>query len=193
MTPAWTISWWENSDPDTGGDWETMVACGAGPDGWEVFEFGRESFYRYAFGFNIGGGYIWSPDDAFLYPRGMWHHHAVAYDNVTKRAAWYIDGAKYTDFTSVNFEGFDDYFYVGDVISADYPQPFSGLIDDLRLYNYPIDAIKAAMLYYNETNDPVCLEEPEFDLTGDCRVNVEDLSVFILDWMKCNIYPTCIN
>lgn len=76
--------------------------------------------------------------------------------------------------------------------------PYVGLLDDVRLWSYPLDLLAVAHLYTDLTpGDEVCLENPVFDVSGpqglpDCRVSVYDLAVFAAQWLDCNIVPTCI-
>ena len=40
-------------------------------------------------------------------------------------------------------------------------------------------------------------DNPTWDLTGpdgvpDCKVDLLDLSGFVLDWLECNLYPECV-
>ncbi|MBN1124285.1 MAG: hypothetical protein JXA82_04700 [Sedimentisphaerales bacterium] len=190
---AWTLSWWENSDPDAGGvgTWETMIGCGAGPDGWEIFEFGRLDGRRYAFGFNIGGSYQYTPDDD-RYPRDHWHYHVVSFDPTTNTASWYIDGLKYTDNTGVNFTVFDEDFYIGNVRGGS--QPYTGWIDDLKLYNYPLDPFEIAEAYTAEIDTILCVSPIAGDVTGpegipDCTVNMLDFVLFASQWLDHGYLP----
>ncbi len=189
-TKSWTISWWDNGDPDhVGGSWETILGNGAGPDGWEIFEFDRNPSYRYAFGFNIGGGYAWSPDDS-SYPRGQWHLNTVTYDPATKDAIWYIDGRAYHTFAGVNFSAFDTEFYVGDVRGRS--QPFAGSVDDLRLYDYPLTPKQVANLYITVMGGSICVQRPAMDFNNDCVVDVNDLAELVDNWLACGWYPSSV-
>jgi hypothetical protein len=91
----WTISFWDYSDPLIGGGWETILGNGAGPDGWEIFEFGRYNFNRYIFG--IDNTYKATPNDS-SYLRGGWQCHTITYDSAAKIVTWYINGTKRTDY-----------------------------------------------------------------------------------------------
>ena len=196
---AWTISWWEKSDPTkTGGDWETMVACGADV-GYEIFDFARYLTVRYAFGFEtdgrqrtISGDYIFTPWEASLYPRGQWHYHVVTNEPSTRTATIYINGVKFDEYLGYDFTGFDDVLYLGNLRSVDSSksQPYAGLIDDLKLYNYPLDAMTIAFNYASVTGNEFCVGEPEGDTTGDCEVDTDDLLEILDYWLQCNLYPS---
>jgi len=182
---AWTLAWWDNSNPTSdGGDWETMIGCGEGPTGWEIFEFGRQNGTWYAFGFNIGGDYIWSDE----YPRGEWNHHVVSYDPLTLVADWYINGVKIREFTGVNFTAFEPVLYMGNVVEMS--QPYVGLIDDLLLFNYTLNATDVAVIYHDIVG-PYCAVRPALDFDGDCEVTINDMVIFAADWLQCGRYPQC--
>jgi hypothetical protein len=182
---SYTLCWWENAaEEGTTVEWESMIASGASA-GYEVCEFDRYMNYQYAMGFNWDT-YGYSDE----YPRGVWYMHAVTYDSSEGKAVWYLNGSPEMDFY-VSFEGFDSLIYIGN--SRDMGQAFNGLIDDLKFYSYPLTAYEVATMYYEVTGESVCAGNPEYDLTDDCKVNIDDLAVFLSDWMDCNLYPTCIN
>lgn len=192
---AWTLSWWERSDDTkTGGVWETMIACGAGV-GWEVFDFTRNETIAYAFGFEtngqqrwISGDYIFTPWDPYLYPRGEWHYMVVANDPATQDASWYINGVKFTEYRAYDFKSFDEVLYLGNIRDMD--QPYAGLIDDLKLYNYTLDAMTIALDYASVTGTEFCVENPVGDTNGDCVVDISDLLEIVESWLQCNLYPS---
>lgn len=186
---AWTLSWWENSDAASGGGWETMIGCGADADGWGIFEFGRHNGSGYAFGILNNYQYA-DPDDT--YPRDQWHFHVFTYDASTKTGAWYIDGVKLRGYNALNFTAFDVELSIGNVKGLS--QPFMGLIDDLKLYNYAVDPFVLADEYTAVTGETVCVEYPDTDVTGpdgvpDCKVDLNDLAEIISQWLTHGYYP----
>lgn len=71
---------------------------------------------------------------------------------------------------------------------------YSGLIDDVRIYNYALTEYEVADLYATTSGEKVCFEYPQFDLTGpegepDCVVDMLDFAAFALEWMECNLLP----
>lgn len=70
-----------------------------------------------------------------------------------------------------------------------YERFLNGMIDDVRIYNYPLDDIDIAILNYEVTGIPVCVTRPEFDLNGDCRATLEDFAILAANWMECNRVP----
>ncbi|HML74054.1 MAG TPA: LamG domain-containing protein [Anaerohalosphaeraceae bacterium] len=130
----WTISFWDYSDPLIGGGWETILGNGAGPDGWEIFEFGRYNFNRYIFG--IDNTYIATPNDS-SYLRGGWQCHTITYDSAAKIVTWYINGTKRTDYPGKTISLYEK-LSVGNVSGGS--QPFTGRVDDFKVYSRPLSA-----------------------------------------------------
>lgn len=77
--------------------------------------------------------------------------------------------------------------------------PFIGLVDDVRIYSYPLSASQVYYLYSELVpGAPTeCVEFDEFDVTGpdgvpDCIVNLYDFAVFAEAWQECFIVPDCL-
>jgi hypothetical protein len=67
-----------------------------------------------------------------------------------------------------------------------------GLIDDVRIYNYPVSHLDIARMYTDTIPDSTaCLGNPEFDLNEDCVVNILDFEILASNWANCNIVPDC--
>jgi hypothetical protein len=60
---------------------------------------------------------------------------------------------------------------------------YRGWIDDLQLYNYGFSAVQAAQLYVDAVGGSICLGGPDYDLSGDCEVNLEDLAALAVGWL----------
>lgn len=72
---------------------------------------------------------------------------------------------------------------------------FAGLIDDVRIYNYAIDAISAALLYTDfSPGETVCLDNVglEYDFSGNCKIDLADFAYIAAEWMNCRKIPTCL-
>jgi hypothetical protein len=184
-SPSWTLSWWAKASPQATGTWESMLASGD-TIGWDVFEFDR-----------WGDGYALGLLNSFWgttlgYDRGQWYSHVVTYDDVTKTVTWYLNNTEVLwEVTNYDLSVFDSEIYIGAANNTSQPQPYRGLMDDLRLYNYPMDATDIATLY-SDVVGPFCVVRPAMDLSGDCEVTIDDLSLFVYDWLQCGRYPECI-
>lgn len=65
---------------------------------------------------------------------------------------------------------------------------YAGMIDDMRIYNYGLTADDVADLYADVVGD-YCRSKPAYDLTGDCRVNLDDFLYLAGYWLDCGFYP----
>lgn len=66
---------------------------------------------------------------------------------------------------------------------------FDGLIDDLRIYNYPIESLKVAQLFTDVQGGEVCYDKPAYDFNDDCITSLADFAVLAVEWMECNLVP----
>ncbi|MBI9016913.1 MAG: immunoglobulin domain-containing protein [Phycisphaerae bacterium] len=55
--------------------------------------------------------------------------------------------------------------------------------DEVRIYNYALDYVTIAQEYANVTDTTVCTGPVEFDINGDCIVNLGDFAIFVSEWM----------
>lgn len=72
---------------------------------------------------------------------------------------------------------------------------FQGLMDDVRIYNYPLSAEDIAQQYLDATpeEDYVCLPGSNpltYDVNKDCRVNLADIAELAQNWLGCERIPT---
>jgi len=57
-------------------------------------------------------------------------------------------------------------------------KPVTGHFDELRLYNYGLDAAQVEYLYTGELCVP-----PAYDTNDDCKVDLDDLEAIANDWL----------
>ncbi len=180
---SWTLSLWEKASA-TEGEWQSFIASGADA-GYENLELNRHGADQYAHG--VHGSYSYPVGNA---PREEWQHVVVSFNGETKSWRWYLNGVDVSGGAGVSYNGFDTVFYVGDVRGGG--QKYTGAVDDIRFFNYALNAYEAAALYTEvATDEVICVEAVAFDLNQDCKVDVEDLSLLISSWMNCNIVPDC--
>ncbi|MEN6309236.1 MAG: LamG-like jellyroll fold domain-containing protein [Anaerohalosphaeraceae bacterium] len=187
--PNWTLAWWDKATDTTGRQWESMIASGP-TTGYELLEVDRYNSLDYTGGFNTAPGTWLSPGQ---YPRQLWFHHVLSYNGATGVCTWYINGQSVGTMTGLRlFADYDEALYIGNCKNGS--QPFGGSIDDLRLYNYPLDAWGAADLYVTVTGESICVERPMMDISGplgepDCRVDLYDITKFAESWLDCGRSP----
>ena len=161
------------------------------------FDIGQ-SFLRGEGGANLNITY-----SASLVNDGQWHLLTTTYDSGTAPnfMTLYIDGEEYntvTQGTMVHLEWLFPTIIGGFTNRADGPADlYTGDLDDMRIYNYPLDSFEVAQLFVDfvPDADPICANRPEFDFTGpdgipDCKVNLYDFAEIAADWLVCNIIPT---
>lgn len=67
---------------------------------------------------------------------------------------------------------------------------YQGLMDDIRIYNYPLDADTLATMY-SDVAGRYCRVRPELDLSGNCIVDISDFAILALSWLDCGYWPDC--
>jgi hypothetical protein len=67
---------------------------------------------------------------------------------------------------------------------------YHGLMDDLRIYNYALDADTLATMY-SETAGRYCRFKPELDLNDNCIVDIGDFAILAQSWLECGFWPDC--
>ncbi len=79
--------------------------------------------------------------------------------------------------------------YIGD-LQGDMAYLFNGVMDDIQIKNYAMDAYEVAQSYVDVITDAViCVELPANDFNEDCKVDLADYALFALDWLECGKAP----
>ncbi|MCK4999533.1 MAG: hypothetical protein KAS23_08355 [Anaerohalosphaera sp.] len=167
--------------------------------------------YNTAIRFDIGYSMVRSQDDiklqanysSSLVTDGQWHLVTTTYDSGTAPNAMtvYIDGEEVSTVTQssemVHIEWQYPVFIGGFNNRGTGPADnYTGDLDDMRIYNYPLDSFEVAQLYIDfvPDADPICANRPEFDFTGpegvpDCKVNLYDFAEIAKEWLVCGVIP----
>ncbi|MBN1796633.1 MAG: LamG domain-containing protein, partial [Sedimentisphaerales bacterium] len=129
---------------------------------------------------------------------GAWHMVTAVYDVGNGRARVYVDGLLSGDDTDINPAGAAkslDRFAIGceDANDGSYVGgSFDGKIDDVRIFTYPRTSTEIAAMYVEHVTDAkICIDsiDPENDLSGNCKVGLEDFAILAEGWLDCNLYP----
>lgn len=207
-----TVSAWIKSETIA---WDAIIGkhfrpANGDPVGWVVGLNGSKYDSQYG---EYGAAYftVRPYDDLFgndydgLINDGQWYLVTVVMDAVTETNRIYINGTQKNE--SAVYE-------IGSIAINDEPLVFgaedqkgqnsyTGAIDDVRLWNYPLSTAEIAGLYveFIEGED-ICVNEYEdwleLDFVGEhgepsfCKIDIEDLADFITAWMECNVVPTCL-
>ena len=78
--------------------------------------------------------------------------------------------------------------------------PFNAVMDEVKMWSYPLDKASIGHEYINLMGGTICLSQEGllYDVTGpagepDCIVNLYDLAEIIsANWLNCQEIPTCI-
>ncbi len=192
---SFTISFWVKTTDigGTGGWWEgTGLIDGEMPN--SVNDFGTV-IRGNKFGFGIG-----NPDTTISsisdINDGKWHHCAAARDNTSGKMSIYIDGQLENETSGpTGKRDSTQTLSIGKINNA--ANYFTGQIDELKIFNYPLNEFEIANEYSTITSKTVCIQslkpESRFDLNNDCTVDVLDLSLLVGNWLACGQYPTCFD
>ena len=120
---------------------------------------------------------------------GDWTYIAVVCDGTNTTGYMNMVGDGKISATSARIEF--GQFQIGTNRNTD--KPFTGLIDDVKVWNYPLSFEELSAEYNAVAGGYGCMTRPEMDLNNDCTVNVLDFAEFAGDWLHCERYPeeTC--
>ncbi|MBI9018458.1 MAG: hypothetical protein JEZ07_14490 [Phycisphaerae bacterium] len=184
-TNSFSISFWTNATATSTQSWETIMGVGT-ETGYETLGLKIQDQMNWEVRVsNRSGNY------PMLASEDIWSYNVVSCDGLTGQWVWYVDGDATGNATGVNFTGFDSDIMLGNIIDGS--QPFTGQLDDIKLYNYARTATEVAQAYYDVTGDATCIIYSPMDFNEDCVVDIIDLSTFLSQWLDCNTYPTCLD
>jgi hypothetical protein len=122
-----------------------------------------------------------------------WHLITCTWDTESGEAAIYLDGVSTGLATSGQPSEFAAWQYpmlIGarqNRLTVD--DFYVGLMDDYRVYNYPLDGYEVAELYTSLAGGKICVEYPVGDLNQDCVVDQADLEILRSAWLDCGWVP----
>ncbi len=121
-------------------------------------------------------------------PSAKWVHVAVTYNGQTSKL--FINGVQRVTSTGFSFGPRTDAFICigGGELRADgsYGNRFMGSIDEVRIYNYGMTNMEIAQLFAADGGISACSGNPQYDFNGNCTVDLEDLTLFLSQWLGCN-------
>jgi hypothetical protein len=183
-TPSLSISFWVQPESNAGNDY--IIGCGD-PSGAENF-FARMTNITTGYDVAFNGG---ATRFAYLTYPVAWNHEVFTYDQTTLTATWYINDVLVGTISGLTLtQPVDSRIYVGNRKNGQ--RRYTGKIDELKLYNYPLNAFEVQKIYSQDTGTPLCLNSVPNDLNGDCRVDLADFALLAANWLKCNLVPESI-
>ncbi len=121
---------------------------------------------------------------------GAWHQVAVTFDGTAREL--FVDGESVGgDEPGTNNVPNLDNFAIGRTCTfCGGGEFFVGDIDEVRIYDYGLTNLDIAKVYVEENPAGTpCVQVPAFDLTGDCRVDLDDLLIVVNGWLDCGLIP----
>jgi hypothetical protein len=187
---SFTIKLWVKTTATggTGGWWNGRgLVDGEMPGG--VNDFGTVVLGS-KFGFGVG-----VPDTTIASTTNInnneWHFCVATRDHLTGQMRVYVDGLQEALATGgTGRKGASTALRIGSIQTGG--NFLAGQIDDVKLYNYVVDALSIATEYTGLTGKSVCFARPAYDYTGDCRVTMDDFALFAAQWLDCAVVPDCL-
>ncbi len=136
-------------------------------------------------------GEAWSP----AVESATWHLFVGRYDTQAQTLTVFVDGVLAG--TVKNASASVAATAAPLIIGAETPDggaSYGGLVDELKIYSYPVDAYEIAHMYTDVmTDQTVCVDQVglQYDYNGDCRITLPDFAMFAATWANCNIVPDC--
>ncbi len=123
---------------------------------------------------------------------GQWHNVVAAYDAVGGVMRLYVDG-RLNNASAVDMRRAETNaqpLVFGAETETGLIATYVGLLDDVQIWNYALDAYEAAAVYTAiRTDESICVEIDPMDFDGNCRVDLADFAVFAAAWLDCNWVP----
>jgi hypothetical protein len=209
-----TVSTWVNCSLD--GTWDGVVGKQANGDDWwrSGWVTGVNGDSSDILGASVVVRRVWgnmfgNPDDGDIHDN-EWHLvNLVIEPDYSDRSCIlhiYVDGVLRN--TNNNSSSMDTMWLSPDavVIGAENETGrgnFHGKVDDVRIYNYALDAMDIALLYTDlNPGVDVCINQDDawryFDVVGEpgesswCKVDIEDFAELAAGWSSCSLFPTCL-
>jgi hypothetical protein len=181
--PTWA-SFISNKNWDSGGNVGWGLFDDSGDMNWNIADTGSRADVRFPTIYY----------DPQVDPNGLWHLITATNDS-DGLASVYVDGVLAASADISSLPGTKDSglpITVGKDGNGNYP--YTGLIDDVRIYNYVLDPVAVAVEYNRVTDESVCIEYPSMDITGpedvpDCEVTILDLAELADRFLDCNLFP----
>ena len=124
----------------------------------------------------------------------MWHLVTATYDASTGVGKICVDGVVINQSEPATYLIETDEFPLifGAETTDGTISPYLGLLDDVRIWNWPIDKYAIADMYLEfRPGEALCVDALEYDFDDDCIMTLHDITVLAKNWLACNIVPTC--
>ena len=182
-----TVSMWVAWNPDGGSTWQ-------GPMGKRDTWNGAEMMWQLELSHNNNGFMEFKRNGSgmpggYLMPRDQsWVHLVQTFDG--SNAIMYING-EYVTSGGFSFGSDPTSVMTIGACEAGGGNPWHGLMDDVKVYNYAVTPAEASMIYHDDTGETGLCSERNllYDFDGNCKVDMADFAMFMEGWMECNLLP----
>ncbi len=184
---AFTVSVWAKVDGGTG---HRAVVSNRDDNPQRGFIIYALPTNQWSFWTGTGQQVGWNELNGSAVVNGEWIHLVGSMDtDGTKKL--YVNGILASEVETTYGKNIDKGMLIGaGANDAETPSfYFNGQIDDVQLYNYAIDPLDVAILYTDVVEGDICYQTPEYDLDGDCYVNLADFAMMASQWLECNLVP----
>jgi hypothetical protein len=190
-TKGITVSIWVKTTTNA---WKLPISkLNAPTNGWF---FGMNTGTNYTATWTFEGRGALNSSNTVNLRDGNWHMITGTYDPVALRRIVYVDGTNpMSAALDLSTYGTNNTIAVMIGGRTTTETSMTGMVDEARIYTYPLTAIEVAQLYTNTVpNSTVCANRSELlsDLNADCEITLEDFVIMAGQWLKCNIVPDCI-
>jgi hypothetical protein len=133
---------------------------------------------------------VWATDDDWNMFDGDWHMVTCIIDPVTLTSRVYVDGKLRTESFAYRTPATAPEPLVFGAETADGEIPYTGMLDEVSIWNYPLESLDVARLHGLYKPDvEICIGLPELDFNGNCIVDIDDFAQIASGWLDCNIVP----
>jgi hypothetical protein len=166
--------------------WASVVTKGV--DAWRLCRNNNTNYI--SFHFNQSADVEYQANGDMTVVDGTWHFLTATYDRQAIKL--YVDGQlDVSTSTPSAVNTTTDSVYIGSRSDNASGRYWNGLIDDVRIYSFAMDAQTVGLLYEGKS----CYQLDPYDLNENCQIDVDDLVLFGENWLDTGIDPetsTCI-
>ena len=126
----------------------------------------------------------------------QWEHIVATFDGTTGKI--YINGQQRASGAFQFGDAIDGTVCLGgNSFELGGQEWMNGALDDVKFYNDALTELEVAKMFVTDAPDKTaCLQSlkpsAQYDLNGDCIVDIEDFAIFVGTWLECGIVPDCL-
>lgn len=187
LSSAATVCAWVRSSGMTD-PWASVITKGV--NAWRLIRNNETN--SVSFHFNQAGGGEYQANGTTPILDGQWHHIAGVYTG--SRIELYIDGQLEAEASAGPVNTSTDPVYIGSRVNSTFVRNWIGNIDEVRIYDTALSHANILYLAEGQPFQVIPQPTPQTDLTKDGVIDMDDLALFVQQWMSCNDleHPLCL-